>query len=123
MDLKDYYTVLNVDREASGRDIKKAYHKMAMTYHPDVNDDETGCEEKLKEINEAYGILGDENKRLQYDRLVALSNRNELFFKKQFDNEPNIFQGRFYRNTSIKRQYGCKRGVLRKGGCRRKQWK
>ncbi|MDX1523374.1 MAG: DnaJ domain-containing protein, partial [Anaerolineae bacterium] len=64
---RDYYEVLGVGRQASADEIKKAYRKMARQYHPDVSK-EAGAEAKFKEINEAYEILADEQKRAAYDR-------------------------------------------------------
>jgi DnaJ-class molecular chaperone len=66
---KDYYRVLGVEIEASAEDIKKAYRKLALRYHPDRNWGKPGCEELLKEINEAYQVLGDKEKRRRYDLL------------------------------------------------------
>ena len=63
---KDYYKILGVGKDASKEEIKKAYKKLAKKYHPDLNK-ESGSEEKFKEINEAASILGDDNKRKQYD--------------------------------------------------------
>ncbi len=63
---KDYYEVLGVAKSASLDQIKKAYRELALKYHPDRNKDK-GAEEKFKEINEAYAVLGDEQKRKQYD--------------------------------------------------------
>jgi len=63
---KDYYEILGVDRSADQKAIKKAYRKLAREFHPDVNHD-PGAEEKFKEIAEAYEVLGDEEKREQYD--------------------------------------------------------
>jgi len=63
---KDYYEILGVDKTSDVKDIKKAYRKLARQYHPDVNHD-PGAEEKFKEIAEAYEVLGDEEKREQYD--------------------------------------------------------
>lgn len=62
---KDYYTILGVKRGASQDDIKKAYRKLALQYHPDKKG---GDEKRFKELNEAYSILGDEKKRAYYDR-------------------------------------------------------
>jgi curved DNA-binding protein len=69
MDYKDYYKVLGVERNASEDDIRKAYRKLAMQYHPDRNPDDKQAEERFKEINEAYQVLGDAEKRAHYDRL------------------------------------------------------
>ena len=65
---KDYYEVLGVDRNASTDDIKKAYRKLAVKYHPDKNPGDTTAEEKFKELGEAYEALIDDNKRAAYDR-------------------------------------------------------
>ena len=64
---EDYYKVLGVDRNASDQDISKAYRKLAKKYHPDLNH-EPGAEEKYKEVNEAYEVLHDKQKRAQYDQ-------------------------------------------------------
>ena len=66
---KNYYDVLGVNRNASSKDIKKAYRKLARQYHPDVNPGDKASEDRFKEINEAYEVLNDEDKRAQYDRL------------------------------------------------------
>ena len=65
---QDYYATLGVVREASAEDLKKAYRKLAMQYHPDRNPDDKQAEAKFKEINEAYDVLKDEQKRAAYDR-------------------------------------------------------
>src|ERR1700734_3997232 len=66
---KDYYEVLNVPRGASADDIKKSFRKLARQYHPDVAKDKKSAEEKFKEINEAYEVLSDPEKRKKYDEL------------------------------------------------------
>lgn len=65
---RDYYEVLDVSKTASAEEIKKAYRKKAIQYHPDKNPDNKEAEEKFKEAAEAYEVLSDENKRAQYDR-------------------------------------------------------
>jgi len=69
MDYKDYYQILGVSRAASTDDIRKAYRKLAMKYHPDRNPDDKQAEERFKEINEAYQVLNDPQKRAHYDRV------------------------------------------------------
>jgi curved DNA-binding protein len=69
MDYKDYYKVLGVEKNASEDDIKSAYRKLAMKYHPDRNPGNKAAEEKFKEINEANEVLSDPKKRARYDQL------------------------------------------------------
>src|SRR6185437_9975640 len=64
----DYYEVLSVSRDASDQELKTAYRKLAMQYHPDRNPDDPKAEEKFKECSEAYSILSDAEKRAAYDR-------------------------------------------------------
>jgi len=74
MELKDYYQILNISRDANAADIKRAFRYLAMQHHPDRNPGnarEAG--EKFKKINEAYEVLGNEEKKWQYDRLISLS--------------------------------------------------
>ena len=65
---RDYYEVLGVEKGAAAEDIKKAYRKMAVKYHPDKNPGDKGAEEKFKELGEAYEVLCDQQKRAAYDR-------------------------------------------------------
>src|SRR5437763_8544410 len=71
MDFKDYYTTLGVAKTATGKEIKQAYRKLARKLHPDVNPTDKSAEGKFKEINEAYEVLGDPDKRKKYDELGA----------------------------------------------------
>jgi curved DNA-binding protein len=68
---KDYYATLGVSRDAGKDELKKAFRKLARKYHPDVAKDKTTAEEKFKEINEAFEVLSDPEKRKKYDRLGA----------------------------------------------------
>jgi len=83
--MKDYYSILNVDRKASAEDIKKAYRKLAMKYHPDRNKGDKNAEDKFKEISEAYAVLSNADKRRQYDKFGSEK------FHQQFSQE-DIFR-------------------------------
>ncbi|MBE7075149.1 MAG: molecular chaperone DnaJ [Clostridiales bacterium] len=73
---KDYYSILGVDKSASDDDIKSAYRKLAKKYHPDLNKDNPQAAEKFKEINEAYEVLGDKQKRSNYDQFGSADGAN-----------------------------------------------
>ena len=77
---KDYYGILRVPQNASDAEIKKAYRKLAMQYHPDRNPGkEKWANEKFKQINEAYGVLGDPQRRRQYDQFGTVGNIGDIF--------------------------------------------
>lgn len=71
MEYKDYYKILGVDKKATQAEIKKAYRGLAKKFHPDKNKGDKQAEEKFKDVSEAYEVLGDEEKRKQYDQLGA----------------------------------------------------
>ena len=95
MTKKDYYKILGIDEKASKADIKKAYKKLAKKYHPDVSEDPEAAE-KFKEINEAAAVLGDDQKREQYDRFGTVGGGAGTGFEGfDFSNFGNQFGGDF----------------------------
>ena len=86
MATRDYYEILGVGKGASDEEIKKSYRKLAMKYHPDRNPNKKEAEERFKEINEAYAVLSDKEKRKQYDTFGAEG------FRQRFTQE-DIFRG------------------------------
>jgi curved DNA-binding protein CbpA len=130
---KDYYQILGISRDASSEDIKKAFRQLAMRYHPDRNPaNPKEAEDKFKEINEAYEVLGDEQKRWQYDRVVSLlgyPRRKPVMgdiFSDSSESDPmqEMFQrladlGLAFTGPGHRRSWGCMR---RRGWqCRRQQ--
>src|SRR5215213_11440570 len=71
MEFKDYYSTLGVAKTATAKEIKQAFRKLARKHHPDVNPGDKSAEAKFKEMNEAYEVLGDAEKRRKYDELGA----------------------------------------------------
>ncbi|MFZ2322638.1 MAG: molecular chaperone DnaJ [Ignavibacteriaceae bacterium] len=88
---KDYYEILGVSRDASKDDLKKAYRKLAMQYHPDRNPGDKESEEKFKEAAEAYEILSNDDKRARYDRFGAEGVRGNGFGSQGFSDINDIF--------------------------------
>lgn len=91
---KDYYNILGVSRDAQKTELKKAYRKLAMKYHPDQNPGNKGAEEKFKEASEAYEVLGDDHKRQQYDQFGTVGDGGGSGFSNVhdiFENFGDIF--------------------------------
>lgn len=108
---KDYYEILGIDRDADKDTIKKAYKKLALKYHPDVND-EPDAEEKFKQLTEAYAVLYDDTKRKQYDLFgyKAVSNFTQEDLIKTV-NLDNVFKGvKFI--AELERDYGLITGLV-----------
>ena len=104
---KNYYDILGVDKNASEKEIKQAFRKQAKKYHPDANPNDPQAEAKFKELNEAYEILGDAEKRAQYDRFgsafpggIPGNGGQQYYTNTNFDGESfsdileNLFGGR-----------------------------
>ena len=104
MSNKDYYTILNIDKNASDEDIKKSYKKLALQYHPDKNQGNEDACEKFKEIGEAYGVLSNKDKRSQYDMMGTVDDTfegvNDPFevFNDIFRSHINNFMNMKYEN-------------------------
>jgi len=83
MDKNDYYSILEVEKTATITEIKKSYKKLARKYHPDLNQDNAEAESKFKELNEAYEVLGNQNKKQQYDMYGSVggqqANMSDMF--------------------------------------------
>jgi DnaJ-class molecular chaperone len=120
--VKDYYRFLGVERVASSEEIKKAYRKLAMEYHPDRNQDKPGCEERLKDINEAYQVLGNEEQRRRYDLSCRQSFNNHMYYQEDLSDDLMEILRVFSRGGfGMRGLGGCKGRGFGRRGCRR--WK
>ena len=91
---RDYYEILGVDRNAAGEEVKRAYRKLAIKFHPDKNPDDPHAEEKFKELGEAYDVLMDPDKRSAYDRFghAAFAQGGAGFGRGDFHDPFEIFR-------------------------------
>lgn len=99
--MADFYKTLEIDKTASADEIKKAYRKLAMKWHPDRNPDDPNAEERFKDVSEAYAVLSDAQKRQQYDQF------GDRQFHQQFSTEDNL---RDFNIDDILGQMGMKSG-------------
>ena len=134
MELKDYYQILGVSRDASAEEIKKAFRQLAMRCHPDRNPENAEeAAEKFKEVNEAFEVLGDEKRRWQYDSFTRLSSyprrtmAMEDIFNKDMGSDSILEMlqrltglGFVVRGSGLGRSWSCGR---RQGGQCRRQWR
>jgi curved DNA-binding protein len=111
---KDYYLMLGLNRNASEDEIKKAYRKLALKYHPDHHPDDSESEEKFKEIGEAYAVLSDLEKRKEYDRFGHTGFKRRYTTEDIFSNvnfEELFREFAFGFNNQVFREFFCgKRG-------------
>jgi curved DNA-binding protein CbpA len=126
MSLKDYYRILGVNKDASAKDIKKAFRQLALRYHPDRNPGNLKqAEEKFKEINEAHEVLGDEQKRRQYDRLSnwpAYSWRTIVINDAPNDRaDLDLLKEMLQRIADINLSFGATNYQRKSWGCKRQQ--
>ena len=99
MDYKDYYKVLGVTKNSTPEEVKKAFRKLAIKYHPDKNQGDKKSEEKFKEINEANEVLSDPEKRKKYDDLGENWNQYQQGGNKASDFDWGKYSGGGGRNT------------------------
>jgi curved DNA-binding protein CbpA len=87
MAAEDYYRVLGLKADASAKEIKDVYRQLAVKYHPDLNGGDSESEERLKEINQAYHVLGNEERRRRYDLLSRGPFENRMFHQNGMDDD------------------------------------
>jgi len=112
---KDYYSILEIERTASGDEVRKAYHRLAMKYHPDRNPEDKSAEDAFKEISEAYAVLGDQRKRRNYDHYGQRDHgrnyaRDDLY---EWMSAADLFDQTFFARGGMFGGCGCGRGRRR----------
>jgi len=119
---RDYYSTLGLKPDSSAEEIKKAYRRLVMQYHPDRNMGNPDSEDRLKEINEAYHILGNEERRGRYDLQCRQPFENYVFYEENVNDDLiNLFSKFSQMGFNTKRTGGCRRRGFGRGGCGR--WK
>jgi curved DNA-binding protein CbpA len=118
----NYYNTLGISPDSSAEEIKKVYRKLAMQYHPDRNGGNPESEERLKEINEAYQVLGNEEKRRLYDLQYRHPFENYMFYEECMDDDFLSVLRKFSQmGFNAKRTGGCRGRGFGRGVCGR--WK
>jgi curved DNA-binding protein CbpA len=123
MIMKDYYEIMGLSPDATGEEIRRGYRKLAMQYHPDRNMGDPQCEERLKELNEAYQTLGVEESRTRYDLLRRWNSRESPPYRvvRDSDFEHDLW-ALFHLGLDGQRMGPCKRRGFGKRGCRKWIW-
>jgi DnaJ-class molecular chaperone len=117
---RNYYRTLGLRSDASAEEIKKVYRRLALKYHPDSNGGNHDSEERLKEINEAYHILGDKEKRRHYDLQYRQDSESSAFYKGGMDGDLiSVLRVFSQMGFDTMRSRGCKRRGFGRGGCGR----
>jgi molecular chaperone DnaJ len=121
--MKDYYEILGLSPDVAEEEIKRAYRKLAMKYHPDRNMGNPQCEERLKELNEAYQVLGDDERRTRYDLFRRWnSGENRAYRVVRNSDFAHDLWDLFYVVQDRQRMGACKRRGFGKKECRRWLW-
>jgi curved DNA-binding protein CbpA len=123
MIMKDYYEIMGLSPDATGEEIRRGYRKLAIRYHPDRNMGDPQCEERLKELNEAYQTLGVEERRTRYDLLRRWNSRENPPYRvvRDSDFEHDLW-ALFHLGLDGQRMGPCKRRGFGKRGCRKWIW-
>jgi curved DNA-binding protein len=113
----DYYKILNLKSDATEEEIKRAYRRLAFQYHPDQNQRDGESEERFKEINEAYSVLGDPEKRRRFDRLGSRYSEGD-----HVSEQASYFRSKYGHQWGSNPPFGmggmgCRRGGKFRGGC------
>jgi DnaJ-class molecular chaperone len=121
--MKDYYEILGISQDAKEEEIKRTYRKLAMQYHPDRNMGDPQCEERLKELNEAYQILSVNERRTHYDFLRRWNSRESPSYSEAPDSDfVNDLWNLFHPGLNGQMTGFCKRRGFGKRGCRKWSW-
>jgi molecular chaperone DnaJ len=116
---KDYYRIMGLSGDASEEEIKRAYRKLAMQYHPDRNRDDPQSAEKLKEINDAYHVLGNKERKMTYDLMYHRRIEDNLFqgIESMHPDLESLLRGFATRQNRASWRTSCRRRGQRGRGC------